>query len=72
MSISFDGQVVIVTGAGRAFVAGADIQEISGLAGAVGAGFSRRGQAVFTRIERYRAHFEQVGLGADHVRQFMR
>jgi len=43
---------VIVTGAGRAFVAGADIQEISGLAGAVGAGFSRRGQAVFTRIER--------------------
>jgi len=27
---------------------------------------------VFTRIEKYRAHFEAVGLGADHVRQFMR
>ena len=27
---------------------------------------------VFTRIERYRRHFESVGLGADHVRQFMR
>jgi 2,4'-dihydroxyacetophenone dioxygenase len=27
---------------------------------------------VFTRIEKYRAHFESVGLGADYVRQFMR
>ena len=27
---------------------------------------------VFTRIEKYRAHFEAVGLGADHVRRFMR
>ena len=27
---------------------------------------------VFTRIEKYRAHFEAVGLGADHVRTFMR
>lgn len=27
---------------------------------------------VFTRIEKYRAHFEAVGLGADHVRAFMR
>jgi quercetin dioxygenase-like cupin family protein len=27
---------------------------------------------VFTRIEKYRAHFESVGLGADFVRQFMR
>ncbi|MBL8339848.1 MAG: 2,4'-dihydroxyacetophenone dioxygenase family protein [Rubrivivax sp.] len=27
---------------------------------------------VFTRIDKYRAHFETVGLGADHVRQFMR
>ena len=27
---------------------------------------------VFTRIEKYRAHFEAVGLGADHVRHFMR
>jgi quercetin dioxygenase-like cupin family protein len=27
---------------------------------------------VFTRIEKYRAHFEAVGLGADHVRTYMR
>lgn len=27
---------------------------------------------VFTRIDRYRAHFESVGLGADYVRRFMR
>ena len=27
---------------------------------------------VFTRIDKYRAHFESVGLGADFVRQFMR
>jgi 2,4'-dihydroxyacetophenone dioxygenase len=27
---------------------------------------------VFTRIEKYRAHFENVGLGADHVKQFIR
>lgn len=27
---------------------------------------------VFTRIEKYRAHFEAVGLGADHVKRFMR
>ncbi|MFM8756992.1 MAG: 2,4'-dihydroxyacetophenone dioxygenase family protein, partial [Limnohabitans sp.] len=27
---------------------------------------------VFTRIDKYRAHFEAVGLGADHVRRFMR
>jgi 2,4'-dihydroxyacetophenone dioxygenase len=27
---------------------------------------------VFTRIEKYRAHFENVGLGADHVKRFMR
>jgi hypothetical protein len=27
---------------------------------------------VFTRIDKYRAHFESVGLGADHVKRFMR
>ena len=27
---------------------------------------------VFTRIEKYRAHFEGVGLGADYVKRFMR
>ena len=27
---------------------------------------------VFTRIEKYRAHFEAVCLGGDYVKQFMR
>ncbi len=27
---------------------------------------------VFTRIDKYRAHFEAVGLGGDHVKHFMR
>lgn len=43
---------VLVTGAGRAFVAGADIEEIAGLDPAQGLRFCERGQAVFSRIER--------------------
>ena len=43
---------VIVTGAGRAFVAGADIDEIQALDRASGIIFARHGQGVFTRIER--------------------
>ena len=27
---------------------------------------------VFTRIDKYREHFEKVGLGSDHVKQFIR
>jgi len=42
----------IVTGAGRAFAAGADIEEISRLDRDSGTAFARRGQAVFGRIER--------------------
>ena len=41
----------IVTGEGRAFVAGADIEELSKLDPAAGLEFARRGQAVFSRIE---------------------
>jgi len=41
----------IVTGAGRAFVAGADIEEISRLDAETGRAFALRGQGVFTRIE---------------------
>src|SRR5262245_49809188 len=45
-------RVVILTGAGeKAFAAGADISEISGLDEVSGAEFSRRGQAVFDGIE---------------------
>jgi len=45
-------KAAIVTGTGRAFVAGADIEEISGLDHASGLAFAQSGQAVFTRIER--------------------
>jgi enoyl-CoA hydratase len=41
----------IVTGAGRAFVAGADISEIAQLDRSSGLDFARRGQRVFSRIE---------------------
>jgi len=43
---------VIVTGAGRAFVAGADIGEIAELDQVSGLAFARKGQGVFSRIER--------------------
>ena len=53
-SIDENGDVhgVIVTGAGRAFVAGADIEEIHALDRESGLAFAQRGQAVFTRLER--------------------
>ena len=41
----------IVTGEGRAFVAGADIGEIAELDREAGRAFARRGQAIFGRIE---------------------
>ncbi len=45
-------KVVIVTGAGeKAFVAGADIKELSGLEGISGRTYSLRGQRVFDTIE---------------------
>jgi len=45
-------RAAIVTGAGRAFAAGADIAEIAALDRESGLAFARRGQAVFARIER--------------------
>ncbi len=42
----------IITGEGRAFVAGADIAEIAELDSKSGLEFARRGQSVFSRIER--------------------
>jgi enoyl-CoA hydratase/carnithine racemase len=44
-------RAAIVTGAGRAFVAGAAIDEIAALDARTGLEFARRGQAVFSRIE---------------------
>ena len=42
---------VIVTGAGRAFVAGADITELARAGGIEAKALSRRGQLVFSRLE---------------------
>ena len=42
---------VILTGAGRAFVAGADIAELTGLSALAGKTLARRGQEVFRRFE---------------------
>ena len=44
-------RVVLLTGSGRAFAAGADIGELSSLAAEEGRAFALRGQAVFRRIE---------------------
>ena len=45
-------RAAIITGEGRAFVAGADVGEIAGLDRTRGLAFARRGQAVFGRIEK--------------------
>jgi len=46
-------RVVVITGAGdRAFVAGADINELAALSPVAGREHGRRGQAIFERIER--------------------
>ena len=44
--------VIIITGAGRAFVAGADIGEMAGLSMTEGRAFGNTGQDLFRRIER--------------------
>jgi enoyl-CoA hydratase len=43
---------VILTGAGRAFIAGADISELSGQSALEGERLARRGQEIFRRFER--------------------
>ena len=45
-------RVIIFTGAGRAFVAGADIGEMADLGMEEGRAFGRRGQILFRKIER--------------------
>lgn len=46
-----DIRVVVLTGEGKAFVAGADIAEMVGMDAAQATEFSRKGQAVFRRLE---------------------
>jgi enoyl-CoA hydratase len=52
-SLLADGTVggIILTGAGRAFVAGADISELEQVAGESAEALAKRGQAVFIRFE---------------------
>ena len=47
-----DVRVMIITGEGKAFVAGADIAEMSGMNAAEGKRFAERGQNLFNRIEK--------------------
>ncbi|MBR1539513.1 MAG: enoyl-CoA hydratase/isomerase family protein, partial [Bacteroidales bacterium] len=44
-------RVLVITGEGKAFVAGADISEMAHLSEAEGLAFGRRGAAVFKKIE---------------------
>jgi enoyl-CoA hydratase len=46
-----DIKVIIITGEGKAFVAGADIQELSEMTPSKAYSFSRKGQQVFRRLE---------------------
>lgn len=48
-----DVDVIIITGAGKAFVAGADIKEMSGKNAAQASEFSKLGQSIFSRIENF-------------------
>ena len=45
-------RVIIITGAGRAFVAGADVAEMADLTMVEGRAFGNIGQALFRRIEK--------------------
>ncbi len=48
-----DVSVLIITGEGKAFVAGADIAEMSDMTKGEGYEFSKRGQEVFNKIENF-------------------
>ena len=51
LSARNETRAVIITGAGKAFVAGADIAAMSDLSAEQAAAFARRGQSVFAAIE---------------------
>jgi enoyl-CoA hydratase len=51
LSARADVRVIIITGEGKAFVAGADIAEMSSMTQAQGKEFSRVGQQTFRRLE---------------------
>jgi len=46
-------KVVVLTGAGRAFVAGADISEMKDMGPAEAVAFSKKGQEVFSKLENF-------------------
>ena len=50
-NLSEDIKIIIITGEGKAFVAGADISEMCGKSVAQGEEFSKLGQSVFDKIE---------------------
>jgi enoyl-CoA hydratase len=53
---NYEVRGVVITGAGeKAFVAGADIKEFSGLSAEQGSALSKRGQDVFFKIEQFHA-----------------
>lgn len=52
IELSTDIEVVVITGAGKAFVAGADISEMSTLNPAEASEFAKRGMDVFLKLEK--------------------
>ncbi len=60
MAIDDDIRVVVFTGEGKAFIAGADIKEMAGLSAEEGRCFGKLGQSVFLKVEQ----LEKVTIAA--------
>lgn len=54
LDIDMDVKVVVITGAGKAFVAGADIAEMHNMSQKEGYEFSKIGQNTFSRLENFK------------------